>query len=155
MNKNFRKYSKWDIYEDKFLFQLVEWVGYKWTFISRYFPEKTVYQIYNRYFSLNPKLKKGKFSREEDLKLISFVNIHGLNWKKIANEFKDRSAKQLRSRYNNFHSKDYDESEITEEEKEIIFSNYSKLGNRWIDYTKILPKKRSPTLIRKVLFNKE
>ena len=78
-----------------------------------------------------------------------------MNWKKIANEFKNRSAKQLRNRYNNYLSKDYDESEITEEEKDIIFSNYPKLGNRWVDYTKILPRKRSPTFVRKVLFNKK
>jgi hypothetical protein len=152
---NRKKYSKWNEIEDKKLLVIVDWIGYKWKFISRLFPDKTVYQVYNRYFSIDPDMKKGKFSKEEDSKLNSLVNTHGLNWRKIQKEFKNRSAKQLRSRYNNFLSKEYDESEMTEEEKQIIFSNYPILGNKWTDYMKILPKKRSTTQIRKVFFKKD
>jgi len=147
-----KTYSKWTNEEDEFLLKLINNIGSKWKFISKYFPNKTIYQIYNRYFILNPDLKKGKFSPEEDEKLVSLIKIHAYNWTKISKDFLDRSPKQLRSRYINFLSKNYDLSEITKEEKEIIFTNYPILGNRWNEYVKILTKKRSPTFIRKALF---
>lgn len=147
------KNKKWTKEEDDLLFYIVNNIGGKWKFISKYFPNKSVFQIHNRYVRINPNIKKGKFTKEEDKRIVELVNLHGKNWMKISMIVKDRTSKQIRSRYVNFLCKNYDEtSEITEEEKKIIFANYPILGNKWKEYTKLLEKNRSPGFIRKVLF---
>jgi myb proto-oncogene protein len=147
------KSKRWTKAEDSLLFFIVDNIGGKWKFISRYFPNKTIFQIHNRYISINPNISKGKFSMEEDKKVMELINSHGKNWTKLSIIMKNRTSKQIRSRYINYLCKNYDESsEISAEEKKIIFENYPILGNKWREYTILLEKNRSPSFIRKVLF---
>jgi len=90
--------SIWSMEEDEILLNLINTFGCKWKFISKYFKNKTLLEVYNRYFRINPSIKKGRFSEEEDRKILVLINIYGYNWKKISNEFENRSLKQIRSR---------------------------------------------------------
>ncbi len=144
--------SKWTAEQDLFLLEIINNVGCKWKFISRYFPEKTIFQLYSRYLKIDPNIKRGRFTADEDKKIQELVALHGSNWAKIAKLVKNRSSKQIRYRYKNHLSKNYDESELSEDEKRIIFLNYPILGNKWNCYTNLLAKNRSPSFIRKVVF---
>lgn len=104
--KAFTKASKgrskktWSSKEDNFLVYLVNnIIGCKWKFISKYFPDKTMMQVYNRYRQINPNIKRGRFTRAEDEQIIELVKINGCNWAKLAAIMQSRSAKQIRARY--------------------------------------------------------
>lgn len=144
---------EWTKREDELLISYVEILGNKWKFISKYFPNKTTLQVYNRYLKIDPKIKKGRFSQDEDKLIIEMIQKYGTNWSKISSILKDRSAKQIRYRYQSHLKQNFDYSDVTQEEKEIIFANYPILGNKWEKYVKLLLRKRSPTFIRRVLFN--
>jgi len=94
-NKN----GNWTPKEDSFLINLINILGSKWKFMSKYFPNKSLLQIYNRYFRINPSIKKGRFSEDEDKKILDSINIHGYDWKEIVKCFADRNMKQIRTRY--------------------------------------------------------
>ena len=152
-SNNLNTNPKWTKEEDVLLYNLVNNIGGKWKFISKYFFNKAIFQIYNRYLKINPNVKKGKFTLEEDKQILELINIYGTNWTKLANFVKNRCAKQIRSRYINVLSKNYDDSsEITEEEKKLIFSFFPILGNKWKKYSRFLGIKRSPAFIRKILY---
>jgi len=91
----------WTKEEDSLLINIVNNIGCKWKFISKYFPRRNIYEIYNRYFKINPSLKKGRFTQEEDDQIIEFIRIHGINWAKLARIMNNRTSKQIRSRYVN------------------------------------------------------
>ena len=146
------KNKVWTKSEDYLLLSIINNIGCKWKFILKYFQNRTILQLYSRYTKINPNLKKGKFSKEEDKEIIDLVNIYGTNWCKIANILKNRTSKQIRSRYVNYLNKIYDNTEISEEEKETIFLYYPKLGNKWTEYSKILPRNRSAKFLRNKFF---
>jgi len=145
--------TEWTKKQDEFLLFLIDNFGCKWKFISKYYPEKSIFQLNTRYLRINPYFKRSRFTSEEDQKLKELVKIYGFRWAKIAAIFKDRNPKQLRTRYTNYLSKNYDESESTEEERRIIRLNYPLLRNKLGEYAKLLNKKRSPAFLRKVIFS--
>lgn len=93
------KVYSWTREQDNLLIYLVSIIGCKWKFISKYFSNKTLRQIYNRYIQINPNVLKGHFTKEEDNQIIELVQIFGFRWSKIASIIKHRSPKQIRSRY--------------------------------------------------------
>ncbi len=90
----------WTKKEDELILYLVDTLGCKWRFISKFFPNKSLVQIYNRFFRINPVIKKGRFCKDEDEMILDQVKIIGTDWKKISKIFVNRTAKQLRTRYN-------------------------------------------------------
>ena len=144
--------TEWTCKQDELLLYIINNIGCKWKFISKYFPDKSIFQLYSRYMKINPFIKRSKFTNEEDSKLTELVQIHGFNWAKFSAIFKGRNPKQLRYRFIKYLSKNYDDSEILEEEKRIIYLNYPLIGNKWGEYTKLLDRNRSPAFIRKALF---
>lgn len=98
-SKKKRLYANWNSEEDKMLTYLVSNVGPKWKFISKYFPNKTVIQIYNRYLKIDPNIKHGRFTKEEDSLIMRLTQQYGNKWPKISSIIKTRSGKQIRYRY--------------------------------------------------------
>lgn len=154
MTKKDHPKKKWTEQEDMLLINITSIIGCKWKFLSKYFPNKTLFQLHQRYIKINPNIKKGRFSEEEDRNIISLIKVYGFNWMKMASIIKNRTSKQIRSRYINFLKKEYDNSEISEVERQIIFSNYPLLKNKWNEYNHYLEKRRSPNFIRNILFPK-
>lgn len=87
--------------EDEFLINIVASLGGKWKFISKYFPNYSTLQVYNRYKSINPDYKRGRFTVEEDKKIIELVDLYSKSWAKISSVMKTRSQKQIRNKYEN------------------------------------------------------
>lgn len=151
---NFAKNTGWTKEEDNLLTYLVNVIGCKWKFISKYFRNKTLLNVYNRYRRINPDIKRGHFTPEEDFQIIEMVKTHGFKWSKLADIMKTRSSKQIRARFMFRLDKNYDFSDMNEDEKKIIFEYYPKFRNKWSKYNEVLDKKRSPNAIRKLIFGK-
>lgn len=49
-----------------------------------------------------PRIKRSKFSHEEDLKLAELIESFGMNWIKISEKFPERGAIMLKNRYYSF-----------------------------------------------------
>ncbi|OLY85249.1 Myb-like protein L [Smittium mucronatum] len=96
--------SKWTKQEDNLLKNLVIQYGQgSWQTISSCFYGRTGQQILHRWHkSINPSLKSGKWSPEEDTSLIVGVNIFGVGkWNKICQFVPGRTDVKCRERYVN------------------------------------------------------
>jgi len=97
--KRIRK-NNWTDEEDKLLISLCSEKKRKnWISIANFFKDKSLNSCKLRFFQINPKIKKGTWTAEEDKKLYYLVNQFGLSWSFISKVLKDRNHKQIRSRY--------------------------------------------------------
>jgi len=110
-----------------------------WKFIAQKLKNKSISQIYLRVKIIDPKLKKGKFSKEEDEKLTRLVEIFGNSWSLFSKLFKNRNSKQLRIRYTNHLRVDIAKNKFNAEEDEKILSLFKIHGNQWSYYKDLLP----------------
>ena len=96
--------SKWTSEEDEKLREAVNnsEKPYNWDIISQNFPNKTKNKCEQRWNKiLNPTLKKGPWSMEEDEKIMTLVEKYGAKkWSFIAQHLNGRVGKQCRERYN-------------------------------------------------------
>ena len=93
-----KKRVYWTVKKDKLLLELVKSNGVKlnWKELTANF-NMTFKQCYDRYININPLLKKGSWSDEEERKLKGLVGIYGEKWSQISKEFGGtRSGKQIR-----------------------------------------------------------
>jgi len=78
------------------------------------------------------KVRKFKFSAEEDELLKSLVEKHGTNnWTIIARSLKGRTTRQCRDRWNHYLSNDQSQFEWNEEEDSLLLRYYEDYGSRW------------------------
>ena len=92
--------GKWDKEEDNLLIKLKKIYQNNWSALSKIIKNRTAKQIRDRYVnSLDPNLKKGNFSKEEDDKIIYFFKIFGPNWLKISDLIKFRTPDTIKNRY--------------------------------------------------------
>jgi len=90
----------WTEEEDKLLIQLnSQYKKKKWISISKHFQDKSVKDCMLRFLKINPKIKKGKWTFEEDRKLIYLIKEFGTCWAFISKVLKNRNHKQVRSRF--------------------------------------------------------
>ncbi|RDX88234.1 Myb-like protein L, partial [Mucuna pruriens] len=74
--------------------------GRKWNLIAKYVPGRIQSQCRDRYLnSLDPSLKWGGWTEEEDLRLEAAIAKHGYCWSKIAEEVPPRTDSQCRKRW--------------------------------------------------------
>lgn len=149
IKKKERKEISWSQYEDELLLSMEKKFGPKWRFMSFILNNKSKRDCFSRFNKLNPKFKRGKFTKEEDELIVQLVDQFGKIWKNISKHFQSRTSKQIRSRYINYLDKQLDRSDITQEEIQILKENFSRYGNDYCKYIKLLPKKRSCRFIRK------
>ena len=91
----------WTIEEDR---QLVNWITKfgpkKWSQCSQYIKGRSDKQCRERWFNcLNPKVKKGDWSAEEDYKIFFLYKKLGSKWAHIANYFQGRSENSVKNRF--------------------------------------------------------
>ena len=91
----------WTIDEDR---QLVSWISKfgpkKWSQCSQYIKGRSDKQCRERWFNcLNPKVKKGNWSAEEDYKIFFLFKKIGSKWAHIANYFQGRSENSVKNRF--------------------------------------------------------
>ncbi len=94
------KYRKWTEEENEQLKNLVDQYGENWVKIAKEMLDRTDNQCNQHYKrTLNPAIKHGKWTKEEDEQLKSLVDQHGEKWAEIAKEMLDRTDMQCRHHY--------------------------------------------------------
>ena len=89
--------------DDLKIIELVEIYGLNWVAIANNFPGFKAEALEERYYNkLDPKLKRTKFTEEEDEKIINLYLKFGNNWKEISNYFEDRNANMIKNRFYSF-----------------------------------------------------
>jgi hypothetical protein len=91
----------WSIQEDR---KLIEWVKKegptRWSQCAEFISGRNGKQCRERWFnSLNPQVKKGNWSAEEDFKLFFFYKKFGGKWAKTALYFEGRTENSLKNRF--------------------------------------------------------
>lgn len=92
--------GKWTKEEDNLLLKLIKVYKNNWSAISKIIKTRTAKQVRDRYVNcLDPSLKKGNFTKEEDDKIIYYYNMYGPNWLKISEIVKFRTPDTIKNRY--------------------------------------------------------
>ncbi len=147
-----KKRSNWTSEQDKLLIQASNSTkNKKWLFASKLIKEKTPFQCHQRFKLLNPNLKKGKWTEDEDAKLISLVEIFGKSWNLISKVFKTRSNKQIMNRYEEYLNDAVELRDFGEAEDQTIIQCYAQFGKNWNLYRDVL-QNRSSRKIKKRFF---
>jgi hypothetical protein len=132
---SFYKYKKWNQEEDKILRKAILYYGPKnWQQISYCLDGRNNSQCFHRWMKgIDPKIKRDKWSFEEDLTLgISLNKIYQKKkWSKIANHLLGRTDIQCRERWCNILDPSLEDVEWTNEEDLKLLNLYRKYGNKW------------------------
>ncbi len=81
---------------------------------------------------MKPGLKKGQWSKEEDMKLREWVSTHGpTNWSEANAFIEGRSGKQIRERWFNALKPTLKGGEWTPFQELRLFKEYTYEGSQW------------------------
>ena len=135
--KNLKKPNFWTKEEDKILLQNVERFNFKnWNLIASYIKGRTAIQCSARYKRIKPGIKKGYWTKEEDIKLKNLYNIFGKNWSKISKLMPERTGKQIRDHFLNSLDENLNKNQFSKEEDLKIISLFKIYGNSWVKIAK-------------------
>jgi len=92
--------GSWTKEEDDQIIYLVKIYGKAWSKISKILISRNGKQIRDRFINvLDPMIKKGKFSEEEDRQLIDLYYKYGPRWSTISKFFPNRTADMIKNRF--------------------------------------------------------
>jgi hypothetical protein len=92
--------GSWKKEEDLRIIDLVNKYGKAWSKISKILGTRNGKQIRDRFINvLDPEIRKGKFTEEEDRKLISLYKQNGPKWATIAKYYPNRTADMIKNRF--------------------------------------------------------
>jgi hypothetical protein len=92
--------GSWKKEEDIRIMDLVNKYGKSWSKISKILGTRNGKQIRDRFINvLDPEIKKGKFTDEEDRKLIALYKQHGPKWATISKYYTNRTADMIKNRF--------------------------------------------------------
>lgn len=92
--------GSWKKDEDLRIIDLVHKYGKSWSKLSKIIGTRNGKQIRDRYINvLDPEIKKGKFTDEEDKKLILLFRQNGPKWATIAKCYSNRTADMIKNRF--------------------------------------------------------
>jgi len=136
-----QKPRKWTSYEDELLRLAVEELGAKhWKAIAERVPGRNHVQCLQRYLRvLQPGLKKGHWTPEEDEKLRSLATRGFTSWTEAAEQIPGRSAKQCRDRWRNHLETNIKHGAWEPEEDALLLQLHEKHGNRWAAIARCIP----------------
>jgi len=122
--------GSWTREEDEKILELVNKYGKSWSKISKVLVSRNGKQIRDRYINiLDPNIKKGKFSLEEDLKLLSLYRKLGPRWATISKFFDNRTADMIKNRFHSSIKKNMKFFEDLEGENPYKALNYQNYAN--------------------------
>jgi hypothetical protein len=131
---DFYNYKKWNTNEDLILKKAILYYGPKnWQQISYCLDGRNNSQCFHRWMKgINPKIKRNKWSFEEDLTLGIALKIYGnKKWSKIANHLQGRTDIQCRERFCNILDPSLEEVDWTSMEDIKLLMLYDKMKNKW------------------------
>lgn len=131
---NFYQYKKWSFIEDQILKKAILYYGPKnWQQISYCLEGRNNSQCFHRWMKgINPKIKRSKWSLEEDITLGIALKIYGNNkWAKISNHIPYRTDIQCRERYCNILDPKLLDVKWSLEEDLKLCNLQANFGNKW------------------------
>ena len=94
--------------------------------------DATATQCQNRYTRyLDPQLRRGPWSQEEDDQLRRAVEIFGRSWIDVSAFIPTRSNEQCRDRWQDVLNPSISKGKWTESEDQILLSACEELGEKW------------------------
>ncbi len=135
---------KWTMDEDKKLIKIKEDFPYlTWQQISQFFENRSKIDCMNRYIKvIDPRLKKGKWSEEEDKILIEWSFENGeKNWPNLikSNKLKGRNCKQIRERWVNNLCPKLKKQFWDEKNEKILIEKFLIYGTSWTKISSCIP----------------
>jgi hypothetical protein len=92
--------GSWKKEEDQEILRLVNKYGKAWSKISKMLNTRNGKQIRDRFINvLDPEIKKGKFTEDEDKKLVSLFQQFGPKWATISKYYPNRTADMIKNRF--------------------------------------------------------
>jgi hypothetical protein len=92
--------GSWKKEEDLQIMDLVMRHGKSWSKISKILGTRNGKQIRDRFINvLDPDIRKGKFTEEEDRKLVLLFKQFGPKWATIAKQYPNRTADMIKNRF--------------------------------------------------------
>jgi hypothetical protein len=102
--------------------------------------------------TLNPALKAGRWSAEEDQKLTRAVKVYGNSWVEIAVIMDGRTAEQCRDRYSEHLTPNITKGRFTSAEDRKLRAAVEMMGmGRWMDVSKYVGGGRTDSQVRTTL----
>ena len=132
------KQCPWTEEEDKILKGLLyKNANLSWQLVAEQIPGRTPSQCMYRWkMCLEPTIKKGKWTKEEDTILKQFISENGSgNWKKVRPFLEGRTTKQIRERYIN-HLSSGSSFKWNEENDKFLLEKYIIYGSSWVIISK-------------------
>eukprot|EP00516_Mucochytrium_quahogii_P011816 CAMPEP_0203790696 /NCGR_PEP_ID=MMETSP0100_2-20121128/4195_1 /ASSEMBLY_ACC=CAM_ASM_000210 /TAXON_ID=96639 /ORGANISM=" , Strain NY0313808BC1" /LENGTH=334 /DNA_ID=CAMNT_0050693877 /DNA_START=32 /DNA_END=1034 /DNA_ORIENTATION=- len=132
----------WTVEEDALLTKAVQiHKGKNWKNVAASLNNRTRAQCAHRWQKvLNPEIKKGAWSQEEDELLQAALQKFGPGkWSRIAKLVAGRNGKQCRERWHNHLMPDVKKDPWSAEEDTLILNLRTELGNRWAAIARHLP----------------
>lgn len=130
-----RERAPWTPEEDNLLRLAVQLYGdktEKWAKIAACVPGRTNKNCRKRWFhSLDPSLRKGAWTDEEDQLLREGVMKYPNQWSKIADMLEGRTDDQCAKRWRESLDPSIDRSEWTPEEDRRLMEKYEEFGSQW------------------------
>jgi hypothetical protein len=141
----------WTIEEDK---KLTEWVNkkgpHKWSHCAEAIPGRSGKQCRERWFNtLNPEVKKGEWTAEEDFRIFELFSKYGSKWSKIASHFQGRTENSIKNRFYSTLRRIYAEKKKLEGHSPsgvAIDKNSTSLDDLLINFDEALEEKRQAYL---------
>ena len=132
----------WSKEEDDLLKKAVEiYKGKNWKAVSLMLKTRTRAQCAHRWQKvLNPDIKKGAWTPEEDQCLINALKQHGQGkWSLTAESVPGRNGKQCRERWHNHLQPNVTKEPWSEREDDIVRNLRHAIGNKWATIAMMLP----------------
>jgi hypothetical protein len=130
-----RERAPWTPEEDQLLKLAVQLYGdktEKWAKIAACVPGRTNKNCRKRWFhSLDPSLRKGAWTEEEDQLLREGVSKYPNQWSKIADMLPGRTDDQCAKRWRESLDPTIDRSEWTLAEDQLLMEKYEEYGSQW------------------------
>jgi hypothetical protein len=136
LNDSLRK-SKWTKEEDDYLKEVVEWCRFgsyiPWAKVTYFMTGRSKAQVFNHWaYSLNPLIKKGRFTKEEDILMVAAVRRHGTDFARVARFLPGRTSTQVRDRYKSVLKQQRNSEPWTPDDDELLLSLVAELGEgKW------------------------
>lgn len=132
---------KWSPQEDELLRLAVRDIGARhWKQVAERVPGRNHVQCLQRYLRvLQPGLKKGHWTAEEDEKLRHLATKGFKSWIEAAEQIPGRSAKQCRDRWRNHLAQGIKHGSWDSAEDALLLELHAKHGNRWAAIARAMP----------------